>query len=87
MIRTQVQLPDELYKRAKRFASEREMTLAEVTRRGLELFLERYSEPQGDGKPWKLPSFDGGGLLVDLAALHDITFEEESTRSFPHEDK
>jgi hypothetical protein len=39
MTRTQIQLPDELYQRAKAFAAQRELSLAEVTRRGLELFL------------------------------------------------
>jgi predicted DNA-binding protein len=44
MIRTQVRLPDELYQRAKIFAAEREVSLAEITRRGLELFLDRFPE-------------------------------------------
>ena len=42
MKRTQIQLPDELYQRAKAFAAQRELSLAEVTRRGLELFLDRF---------------------------------------------
>ena len=36
MIKTQVQLPDELYRKAKQIAREREWSLAEVMRRGLE---------------------------------------------------
>jgi hypothetical protein len=46
MVRTQIQLPDALYERAKQFAADREMSLAELARRGLELLLERY--PSGD---------------------------------------
>ena len=44
MTRTQIQLPDELYERAKRFGSARELSLAEMTRRGLEMFLARFPE-------------------------------------------
>jgi hypothetical protein len=36
MIKTQVQIPDELYRKAKQIAKEREWSLAEVMRRGLE---------------------------------------------------
>lgn len=42
MNRTQIQLPDALYERAKAFAAEREISLAEVIRKGLELLLDRY---------------------------------------------
>lgn len=47
MTRAQIQLPDELYQRAKAFAAQRELSLAEVTRRGLELFLDRLWKPCG----------------------------------------
>jgi len=36
MIKTQVKLPDELYREAKRVAREREISLVEVVRHGLE---------------------------------------------------
>lgn len=42
MVRPQIQLPAELYKRAKALAAARELSLAELTRRGLELFLDRF---------------------------------------------
>ena len=42
MIRTQVQLPDALYKKARRLAEQREISLAEVVRRGLEQLLAIY---------------------------------------------
>ncbi len=42
MIRTQIQLPDELYRELKRVAEEREMTLAEVIRRGAEYITQAY---------------------------------------------
>jgi hypothetical protein len=80
MIRTQIQLPDELYQRAKRFAAEREMSLAEMTRRGLELLLDRYPSAGTRSKPWSLPRVNGGGLKVALAALHDIAAQDEEAR-------
>lgn len=83
MIRTQVQLPKELYEKARRFSREREMSLAEVVRRSLELFFDRYpAEPKGD-KEWVLPVFDGGGILVPLEALKNITADDETFRSMP----
>ena len=36
MIKTQVQLPDQLYYKAKAIAEQREWSLAEVVRRGIE---------------------------------------------------
>lgn len=83
MTRTQIQLPDDLYQRAKSFAAERELSLAEVTRRGLELFLDRFpSNPSATGS-WELPIADCGGMKVPLESLKDIAFEEEANRSFP----
>ncbi len=52
MIRTQVQLPNELYERARRLAEQREISLAEVVRRGLEHLLAIY--PVERRSEWKL---------------------------------
>lgn len=81
MIRTQIQLPDELYQRAKRFAAEREMPLAEMTRRGLELLLDGYPPAGAGHEPWSLPLVDGGGMKVALAALPDVAAQDEEARS------
>ncbi len=60
MIKTQIQIPDELYKRAKEVAKEREMSFAEVTRRGLEYITSVY--PRLQDEPWELPLVrDRGG--------------------------
>jgi hypothetical protein len=83
MIRTQIQLPDELYQRVKDFAAERELSLAEVTRRGLELFLDRYPMDSRPRRRWQLPRVDGGGIKLPLARLHDVAAEDESTRRLP----
>jgi gamma-glutamylcysteine synthetase len=42
MIRTQIQLPDELYARARRVAKAKEISLAELARRGIEAILDQY---------------------------------------------
>lgn len=57
MIRTQVQLPDELYREAKRVAYEHEMTLAEVVRRGLEHMVRIYPRRNAaPGDKWQPPA-------------------------------
>ena len=81
MTRTQIQLPDELYRRAKAFAEQRELSLAEVARRGIELFIARFPAETAPGREWKLPQIDGGGLKVALEQLREISAQEEATRS------
>ena len=81
MTRTQIQLPDELYRRAKAFGEERELSLAEIARRGIELFISRYPAEPASDREWKLPCVDAGGLKVPLTDLRGIVAEEEATRS------
>jgi hypothetical protein len=81
MTRTQIQLPDELYQRAKTFAAQRELSLAEVTRRGLELFLDRFPSTEPARGTWSLPRVDAGGIKVPLENLRDMAADEESNRS------
>jgi len=78
MTRTQIQLPAELHRRAKRFSAEREISLAEITRRGIELFLERFPPSGPEKKGWELPRIDGGGIQVPLGRLHEVTAETEA---------
>jgi hypothetical protein len=52
MIKTQVQIPDDLYREAKRVAADYEMSFAEVIRRSLERALPAYP-PKRIG--WRLP--------------------------------
>ncbi len=83
MTRTQIQLPDELYQRAKAFAAQRELSLAEVTRRGLELFLDRFPSTEPARGKWTLPRVDAGGIKVPLETLREIAADDESNRSLP----
>lgn len=84
MVRTQIQLPDELYHQAKAFAAERELSLAEITRRGLELFLDRYPQASTSASPWRCPRVDGRGIKVPLEKLREATAADESMRSLRH---
>jgi len=54
MVRTQIQLPDELYREAKRIAEEQEISLAEVLRRGLE-HMQRIYRPRSNDHRWQPP--------------------------------
>lgn len=83
MTRTQIQLPDELYQRAKAFAVQRELSLAEITRRGLELFLDRFPSEENQRQAWRLPKVDGGGIKVPLDTLRDLATGDEASRSLP----
>ena len=55
MIRTQIQLPDELYKRAKALAADREISLAELVRNGLEHMLTALTPPGAKQEKFDLP--------------------------------
>jgi hypothetical protein len=84
MTRTQIQLPDELYLRAKRVAAQRELSMAEMTRRGLELFLARLADAPASAADWTFPVVNCGGTKVPLEKLHDISADEESSRGLAH---
>jgi hypothetical protein len=56
MIKTQVQLPDRLYREAKRVAGEREISLAEVLRRGVEYIVRTYPRLEEGPRPWTPPA-------------------------------
>jgi hypothetical protein len=59
MIKTQVQLPEHLYREGKRIADEYEMSFADVVRRGLERVIPSF--PPRDGrKRWTLPELHLG---------------------------
>jgi hypothetical protein len=85
MRKTQIQLPDSLYSRVKRFANEQEMSLAEVTRRSLEQFLDRYPGAGRGAAKWSLPVVDAGGPInISAKKLKEILHQEEAFRSLPH---
>ena len=55
MIRTQIQLPDELYDAAKQLSARLEISLAELVRRGLEYVVATTPSAFHEPKAWSLP--------------------------------
>lgn len=55
MVKTQVQIPDHLYREAKRVAAENEMSFAEVVRRGIEEMVQHYPAGRRPTEDWRPP--------------------------------
>ncbi len=55
MVKTQIQIPDHLFKEAKRIAAESEISFAQVVRIGLELVLKSRPPGRLPAKQWKVP--------------------------------
>ncbi len=55
MIRTQIQLPDDVFARAKKVCVAREISLAELARRGIEYILSVYAPEPGAHQEWRPP--------------------------------
>jgi hypothetical protein len=77
MIKTQVQIPDELFDRAKQVAAAKEWSFAEIVRRGLEQMVIRHPEPSpAPHNAWSLPEPVDLGLKADPFA--DPDWREET---------
>ena len=55
MIKTQVQIPDELFDRAKQVAAAKEWSFAEIVRRGLEYMTQANPPARQPATEWRLP--------------------------------
>ena len=55
MVRTQIQLPDEVFARAKKLCESREISMAELARRGIEYILSVYAPEPGEAEEWLPP--------------------------------
>ena len=55
MTRTQIQLPDDVYDRARKVCKSREISLAELARRGIEYMLSVYTREPVNRDEWQLP--------------------------------
>jgi hypothetical protein len=55
MVKAKVQIPDELFKEAKRVAASKEWCFAEVVRRGLEYMTRTNPPSKKKAKNWKMP--------------------------------
>ena len=66
MVRTQIQLPDSLYRRLKRLAELQETSLAEVLRRAGERELAVHPEIESVDEPWEPPTPRPLGIRKDI---------------------
>jgi hypothetical protein len=81
MIRTQIQLPDNLYREVQRVARDQEWSIAEVIRRGAESVIRAYpSLKQKASTGWKLPAPIRSKMLVhDPEVLRDLVRDDADT--------
>jgi Arc/MetJ-type ribon-helix-helix transcriptional regulator len=78
MKRTQIQIPDPLYKEVKRLAALREWSISEVFRRAVEDLLDRYP-PVKRKQEWSLPEpRDFGRPAVPPEKWRDLLSDDES---------
>lgn len=68
MVKTQVQIPEDLYRQAKRIAKEREISFAEVMRRGLEYMSRTHPPISTKGAP--LPKIQASHFADDFDQLN-----------------
>jgi hypothetical protein len=77
MIKTQIQLPDELYHRAKAFAKTREWSLAETFRRAAEDMFETYPHHPDSLKEWSFPEPRNlGWKPMDAREMHRVAMDD-----------
>lgn len=79
MNKTQIQVPDELFREIKSFAKAREWSLAETFRRGAELLLEVYDDqPLSRSVAWTPPvSTQVGWKGLSPEELREAAFQDE----------
>ena len=77
MIRTQIQLPDEVYARAKRVCEAREIPLAELARRGIEYILSVYATDSDTDREWHPPT----PRKLGWKGLSDVEIKAEAQRT------
>lgn len=76
MIKTQIQVPEDLFRDVRSFARAREWSLAETFRRGAELLLEVYDGSPQDS-PWVPPvSTKVGWKGLTPAQLRELAFQD-----------
>lgn len=70
MTRTQIQLPKPLIGKLRRIAQVRDVSVAEVIRRGMEIYVQSCAEVATRAHPWTMPVLRGsGGHRVDPATI------------------
>ena len=73
MVRTQIQLPEPLYRDVQRVAREQDWSIAEVIRRGAEVITRAYPKCKSDsGESWTFPPpIQAKLLMTHPEALRD----------------
>ena len=70
MTRTQIQLPEPLFRRLKGIAKQRDWSVAELIRRGMENYVQTCPEPSEEETSWEMPVLrKSGGHLIDPASV------------------
>ena len=77
MTKTQITVPDELYEKAKKLARQKEWSLAEVFRRGLEYMASTHLDIVDEGDEWELPRIKCGPTHVQSAKDLDALIQQE----------
>lgn len=77
MVRTQIQLPDDVYRRARKVCRDREISLAELDRRGLEYMLSVYAGAPGPAGEWQPPQ----PRHLGWTGLSDAEIKEQAQRT------
>lgn len=82
MTKTQIQVPEELFRELRAFAKQREWSLAETFRRGAELLLQVYPEQHApEATPWTPPTSSKVGWKgLSAAQLRDAAFADADPR-------
>jgi predicted transcriptional regulator len=81
MIKTQIQLPDELYRALKRLAEAKEWSLAETLRRAAEQFLARHPVATATRSAWKPPvSAKVGWRGLTHQQVHEAALDDMEPR-------
>lgn len=80
MIRTQIQLPDPLYREVQRVAKSQDWSLAEVIRRGAEAVVRAYP-PTKSWHDWQMrPPLQVKMIVTDPVALRDLVHADQIDR-------
>lgn len=70
MIKTQIELPEALFGRLRNIAKARDISVAELIRRGMEIYAMSCAEAAPTPTPWAMPVLRGsGGHLIDPAVV------------------
>jgi hypothetical protein len=81
MIKTQIQIPDDLYRELKHLAKRKEWSLAETLRRGGEFMLEIYPDQTIDSQSWTPPSpRHVGWKNINAGEMHRLAIDDMEPR-------